>query len=158
MESWEILREAAERIGVKAVAAKLNLSTALIYKWCQEPRAHDPDASGALNPLDRLKTLYEATREPRLINWVCNVADGFFVPNPHSPPGVRDEQLLGVTQQVVQDFGELLSDISRSIENDGIITAVEAESVRQAWEKLKSHTECFVVACERGVYGQAGRR
>ena len=62
--------------------------------------------------------------------------------------------MLGTTQRVVEDFGELLTDISRSIENDGLITRPEAEKIRQAWEKLKSHAERFVVACERGMYSK----
>jgi hypothetical protein len=158
MESWEILREATDQVGVKAVAAKLGLSTALVYKWCQEPPIHDPEASGARNPLDRLKMLYEVTRDPRLINWLCNGADGFFVPNPHLLPGALEEQLLGTTQRVVEDFGELLSEISRSIENDGLITKAEADKIRQSWEHLKGQAECFVVACEKGLYAHPKRR
>jgi hypothetical protein len=154
VKSWEILREATDRVGVKAVAARLNLSTALVYKWCQEAACDDPDASGTRNPLDRVRLLYEVTREPRIINWLCNAAEGFFVPNPRVAPGEREEQLLGTTQRVVQDFGELLSDISRSIEDDGLIEAEEAGRIRESWEHLKSHAECFVVACERGLYSQ----
>lgn len=153
MKSWELLREATDRVGVKAVAGRLNLSTALVYKWCQEPPGDDPDGSGARNPLDRLRTLYEATEDPRLINWMCNVADGFFVPNPYVQPGEREEQLLGTTQRVVEDFGRLLSDISHSIENDGLIMPDEAEHIRRSWERLKSQAECFVAACEQGLYG-----
>jgi len=42
------------------------------------------------------------------------------VPNPHPLPEPLEEQLLGTTQRVVEDFGQLLSEISRSIENDGL--------------------------------------
>jgi len=158
MESWEVLREATDRVGAKAVAAKLGLSTALVYKWCQEPPTHDPEASGARNPLDRTRILYETTRDARLINWLCNAADGFFVPNPHPLPEPLEEQLLGTTQRVVEDFGQLLSEISRSIENDGLITKGEADKIRQSWEHLKGQAECFVVACERGLYAQPKQR
>ncbi len=153
MKSWAVLREAADRVGVKAVAAKLNVSTALVYKWCQESPTDDPDASGARNPLDRLKTIYDATQDSRIINWLCNGADGFYVPNPQVEPGAEEEQLLSTTQRMVRDFGILLSDISRSIEDDGLITGDEPDRIRQSWERLKSQAECFVVACERGMYG-----
>src|SRR5512135_3145317 len=106
VESWELLREATEGVGVKAVAARLGVSAALVYKWCQEPRSAELDASGAPNPLDRLKTLYEVTRDPRLVNWLCSVAGGFFVPNPIAKQTDHDEQLLGITQRVVEDFGK----------------------------------------------------
>lgn len=158
VESWDVLREATERVGIKAVAAQLHLSSALVYKWCQEPPSHGPEGSGALNPLDRVKRLYQVTQDANIINWLCGAAHGFFVPNPQHEPSATEEQLLGTTQHVVQDFGGLLTDISRSIENDGVITKGEAETIRQAWERLKSHAECFVVACERGMYGQARKR
>jgi hypothetical protein len=158
VESWDVLREATESVGVKAVASKLQLSSALVYKWCQEPPSHGPEGSGALNPLDRVKRLYQVTQDARIINWLCTAAGGFYVPNPQQGPGATEEQLLGMTQHVVENFGELLTDISRSIENDGVITKPEAETIRQAWEKLKSHAESFVVACERGIYSQDRKR
>ncbi|MGD8453768.1 MAG: hypothetical protein PVJ57_18295 [Phycisphaerae bacterium] len=153
MESWEVLRNAIEEVGVKAVAGKLKLSSALVYKWCQEPpTATDPRSSGARNPLDRLRHIVEATGDPRVVNWLCNHAGGFFVPHPEVEPGDAEEQLLGSTQRVVQDFGDLLTNISTSIENDGQITPDEADRIRQSWERLKSQGESFVVACERGMY------
>lgn len=155
MNSWDVLRSATDRVGVKAVAARLNLSTALVYKWCQEPPTdEDPDASGARNPLDRVRALYEVTGDPRIINWLCNAAGGFFVQNPAVRPGREEGQLLGTTQRVVEDFGELLTDISRSIENDGLILRDEAQRIRETWENLKTQAECFVVACEQGLYGR----
>ncbi|MFQ5807823.1 MAG: hypothetical protein ACE5I3_15360, partial [Phycisphaerae bacterium] len=76
MKSWEVLREAADRIGVKALAARLNLSTALVYKWCQEPPKDDPSGSGARNPLDRLREIVDATGDPRGRNWGWDAAGG----------------------------------------------------------------------------------
>jgi hypothetical protein len=152
VKSWEVLREAADRIGIKALAARLNLSTALVYKWCQEPAREDPSGSGARNPLDRLKEIVDATGDPRVLNWLCNGAGGFYVENPHVTPGETEEQLLTTTQRMVTDFGELLATLSRSIEDDGQISAAEADRIRQAWEMLKTTAECFVVASEQGMY------
>jgi len=88
VKSWEVLRNAVERVGVKTVAAKLNLSAALVYKWCQEPPSVAvPTASGARNPLDRLGAIIEATADQPLVNWLCARAGGFFVANPHAGPG-----------------------------------------------------------------------
>lgn len=152
MKSWEVLRDAADTIGVKALAGKLGLSSALIYKWCQEPAKEDTGSSGARNPLDRLLAIYIATRDPRVINWICHEADGFFVQNPHEKPGPAEQHLLGTTQRMVSDFSSMLAEVSKSIENDGIITKPEADNIRQTWEKLKATTEKFVVACETGMY------
>ena len=155
MKSWEVLREAADRIGVKALAARLNLSTALVYKWCQEPATDEnPAASGARNPLDRLRAVYEATQDPDIVNWMCMAANGFYVPNPKVKFGEQEEKLLTTTQHMVRDFGRLLSDISRGIEDDGVISTGEAERIRRSWERLKSQAERFTVACERGLYGE----
>jgi hypothetical protein len=152
VKSWEVLREAADRIGVKALASRLNLSTALIYKWCQEPAKDDPSGSGARNPLDRLKEIVEATDDPRVVNWLCHEAGGFFVKNPAVEPGEGEEHLLTTTQRVVMDFGDLLATISRSIEDDGEISRQEADHIREAWEALKTKAECFTKACEQGMY------
>lgn len=152
MKSWEVLRDAIEPVGVKAIAAEMNLSSALVYKWCQEPGEDSGAASGARNPLDRIRTIIELTRDPRIANWVCNAAGGFFVPNPEVKPTALEEQLLATTQRLVQNFGQLLADISRSVENDGQIIPQEAESIRQSWEQLKSAAEGFVVAAERAMY------
>jgi hypothetical protein len=152
VKSWEVLREAADRIGVKALASRLNLSTALVYKWCQEPAKDDPSGSGARNPLDRLKEIVDATGDQRVVNWLCNQAGGFYVKNPLVEPGESEEKLLVTTQRVVMDFGDMLATISRSIEDDGEISLAEADHIRQAWETLKTMAECLTVACERGMY------
>lgn len=152
MNSWEVLKAATDRIGAKALAAKLNLSTALIYKWCQEPPTdEDPDASGARNPLDRLGAVYDATEDPEIINWLCARADGFYVANPAIKPGTEDTELLTTTQRLVQDFSKLLGDISAG-SDDGLIEPHEAAKIRQSWERLKTQAEKFVVACEKGYF------
>ncbi len=152
MKSWQILRDATEKVGVKALANRLGLSTALVYKWCQESPDEDPDASGARNPLDRMALICRVTQDERIVNWLCNVADGFFVRNPSVNPHEQEEHLLETTQKFVADFAELLSAVSHSVENDGQITSDEADRIRQVWEKLKTHAESFTVACERGQY------
>lgn len=151
MKSSEVLREAIDKVGAKTLAAKLNVSPALIYKWCQQaPR--DEGRGGALNPLDRVKDIYDQTGDARLINWLCRAAGGFFTPNPAVKDGDHQEHLLGATQRMVRDFGGLLEEVSRSIENDGQITHEEAKNIRQSWEQLKGQAESFVVACEKGKY------
>lgn len=158
MKSWEVLREASDKVGVKALAAKLNLSAALVYKWCQESPADDPGGSGARNPLDRVKEIYDFTGDPRVVHWLCQQAGGFYVANPLVEPGAAEQHLLATTQRVVNDFSEMLTAVSASVENDGQISSNEAEQIRRSWDSLKSTAESFVVACERGMYRSAKRR
>src|SRR5690606_31885366 len=62
MKSYEVIRQAVEEPGVKAVAAALKVSAALVYKWCEPPADEsDPDQSGAKNPLDRAREMYQIT-------------------------------------------------------------------------------------------------
>lgn len=152
MRSHEVLRKAADAIGVKALAAKLRLSTALVYKWCEEAEPHDPDSSGALNPLDRVAEVFRATQDPDVVNWICHEAGGFFVPNPTEAPNDHRTELLVDTQRLVREFSQLLLAVTRSIEDDGVIHAPEAERIRAAWELLKRTVEEFTVTCERGLY------
>src|SRR5437762_3797872 len=104
MKSYEVIRNAVDEPGVKAVAAALKVSPALVYKWCEPPaEADDPDQSGAKNPLDRVREMYMLTKDIRLIRWLCNQADGFFVANP--VPELRrtlDETIFGETRGMVQ--------------------------------------------------------
>ena len=152
MRSHEVLREAADSIGVKALAATLRLSPALVYKWCQPADPNDPDASGARNPLDRLQEVVEATASTKVVNWLCHEASGFFVPNPRVKAESVDTELLVNTQRLVEEFSQLLSTVTRSIEDDGRIDPAEADHIREAWEALKSTVETFAVACERGLF------
>ncbi len=152
MRSDEVLKRAAETVGVKSLAAELRLSQALVYKWCQEWDPDDPDASGARNPLDRLADIVRVTGDLDVINWLCHEAEGFMVPNPTEPPSNISTELLVNTQRLVKEFSQLLLTVTKSIEDDGEIEPVEADRIRKAWELFKRTVEAFTVACERGVY------
>ena len=41
MKSYEVIRQAVDEPGVKAVAAALKVSPALVYKWCEQPAEAD---------------------------------------------------------------------------------------------------------------------
>jgi len=139
---------------VKAVAAALKVSPALVYKWCEPPaEADDPDQSGAKNPLDRVREMYMLTKDIRLVRWLCNEAGGFYVSNP--VPEIRksvDEQIFTETRSMVRDFSELLDAVTESVEGDSNIDADEADQIRQRWEDLKACVERFVISCEKGHY------
>ena len=152
MRSYEVLREAADKIGVKALAHELRVSPALVYKWCQPPEAEDADNSGARNPLDRVCEIVRLTHHTEVVSWLCHAAGGFFVPNPRTRGGDAAGDLLAATQQMIQGFSRLLAEVSRSACDDNRINTAEADRIRQSWERLKSTAETFVVACERGNY------
>lgn len=153
--SDEVLREAVESIGVKALAAHLKLSSALVYKWCQPHDPEDPDAGGARNPLDRLADIYEATHAPELINWICNRAGGFFASNPEIDARTFDAELLVGTQRLVKEFSDMLEAVSRSAADDNRIDAAEAARIRRHWETLKRVAESFVAAAEYGQFSRS---
>ncbi len=158
--SHEVLKEAIEKVGVKAVATELKLSAALVYKWCQPWEPDDPDASGARNPLDRLAEILRITQDPGPVNWLCHQAGGFFTPNP--PIDARDlgTELLKSTQQLVKEFSDMLEEVSRAVANDGAIEPAEAVRIRRDWETLKRVAETFVVRAEAGMFdnGEPPRR
>ncbi|MDP9173714.1 MAG: hypothetical protein M3O30_07595 [Planctomycetota bacterium] len=154
MKSYEVIRNAVDDLGVKAVAAAMRVSPALVYKWC-EPAAEqdDPDASGAKNPLDRAREMYQLTKDIHLVRWLCNEAGGFFVANP--VPDLRksvDQAIFSETRSMVRDFSELLDAVTESIEDDGAIDSQEAEVIREKWEDLKACVERFVLSSEKGHY------
>jgi hypothetical protein len=154
MKSYEVIRNAVEEPGVKAVAAVLKISPALVYKWCEPPAdGEDPDQSGAKNPLDRVREMYSLTRDIRLIRFLCNEAGGFFCANPSIDSGKPlDQVIFTETRGMVREFSELLDAVTESVGNDPGIDLGEAELIRQKWEDLKACVERFVAGCERGYY------
>jgi hypothetical protein len=154
MKSYDVIRNAVDEPGVKAVAAALKVSPALVYKWCEPPAdSEDPDQSGAKNPLDRVREMYLLTRDIKLIRWLCNEAGGFFVSNP--VPEIRksiDEQIYNETRSMMKEFSELLDAVTTAVEDDPYVDPNEADEIRQRWEDLKACVERFVISCEKGHY------
>lgn len=154
MKSYDVIRQAVDEPGVKAVAAALRVSPALVYKWCEPPAGeNDPDQSGAKNPLDRVREMYLLTKDIRLVRWLCNEAGGFFAANP--VPELRkstDETIFAETRSMVRDFSELLDTVTESIEDDAHIDPEEADAIRQKWEDLKACAERFVLGAEKGHF------
>jgi hypothetical protein len=146
MESHELLREIFDTKTPKEVSADLELSTSMVYKWAQ-PRAGE--GSGIENPLDRVEALYQSTGDQRLIQWLCQRAGGFFIQNPANVP--HPHYLIPATNQIVQEFADLLQVVAAAAADNQITTA-ESKQIRARWEELKSVTEGFVAACEEGNF------
>jgi Phage regulatory protein CII (CP76) len=147
MQSHELLREVFQKTSAKQVAADLNLSLSMIYKWA-EPE--DGTGSGAANPLDRIEALWRSTNDTRLVQWICQRAGGFFILNPKTNKPHPDF-LIPATNEIVQEFADLLSVIAVAA-SDNEITPKESKSIRARWEELKTVTEGFVACCEEGNF------
>jgi transposase len=149
MQSHELLREVLKTTSAKQVAADLNLSLSLIYKWAEPD---DGSGSGSVNPLDRVEQLLRSTDDERLVQWLCEKAGGFYIRNPkrhHAHP----DFLIPATNQIVQEFADLLAVVASSAA-DNHIDKAEAKTIRRRWEELKSVTECFVHCCEEGNFSR----
>lgn len=155
MQSYELLREIFKVKSSKQVADAIGLSPSLVYKWAQPQEA----GSGVGNPLDRVEALLQSTGDPRIAQWICQRAGGFFIPNPKNIP--QPHYLIPATNQIVQDFADLLNVIAQAA-HDNEITHAEARQIRARWEELKSVTEGFVACCENGgfdrIHNHAMRR
>ncbi len=149
MKSNEVIQKAANKIGVKALAAEMNLSGSLVYKWCQDKEGDHP--SGSVNPLDRVLSIVSCTKDTGPLEWLCERAGGFFVRNPDVTKQPHPDALQ-MTPRILKEFSELLDEVANSINDDQRISASEAERIRNEWEDLKRIAECFVSACEKGVY------
>jgi hypothetical protein len=146
MKSHELLREVFDSCSPKQVATDLGLSLSMVYKWA-EPAGE----SGAANPLDRIEGLLKSTQDQRIVQWVCERAGGFFIPNPNVARQ-RSFAVLPATNRIVQEFADMLAVIA-SAALDNSISPTEAEKIRSRWEDLKSVTEGFVRCCEQGEFG-----
>lgn len=146
MQSHELLREVFQQANPKEAAAELGLSLSMVYKWAEAP----DQKSGAANPLDRIAVLYRCTKDPRIIQWLCESAGGYFIKNPKAT-NPHPAFLVPAMNEVVQEFADLLS-VMAGAAADNQITQQEASAIRLRWEKLKSVTEGFVQCCEQGNF------
>jgi hypothetical protein len=148
MQSHELLREIFQKCSPKEVAGALGLSISMIYKWAEPP---ETDAgSGASNPLDRIEALIRCSNDPRLVQWICQRAGGFFINNPRNHRAHPD-YLIPATNEIIQEFADLLAVIATAA-GDNHISLEEAKKIRSRWEDLKTVTECFVRCCEEGNF------
>jgi len=145
MQSYELMREVLDKKSPKEVADDLKLSESMVYKWAQPQTA----GSGIANPLDRIEALLQSTGDRRLVQWLCERAGGFFIQNPRNIP--HPHYLIPATNQIVQEFADLLHVIAQAA-NDDEISQAEAGEIRARWEELKSVTESFVAGCEKGNF------
>lgn len=149
MDAHEVMREVLKRTSAKQISADMGLSLSLIYKWAEPPE--DNSGSGANSPLDRVGQLVRITRDVSIAQWVCEQAGGFYIRNPHNFPAAGP--LIPVTNDIVQEFADMLASIAISA-GDDMITPEEARKIRTRWEELKSVTEGFVRAAEAGTFGR----
>lgn len=147
MESYEIFKEAFKKSSPKEVASQLGVSLSLVYKWAQQ---QSETGSGSRNPLDRLLEIIRLTREERIIEWLCEQNDGYFVRNPPSSCE-QGFEVLPATNQIVSQFSNLLSQIAQAA-LDNSITPDEAQVIRRKWDQLKTYGEGFVRCCEEGDF------
>src|ERR1700690_2408711 len=143
MHSYELLHEVFDKKAPKQVAADLGLSLSMVYKWAEPP--NHAAGSGTGNPLDRIEALLKSTGDQRLVQWLCQRAGGFFILNPKNTP--HPHFLIPATNQIVQEFADLLAVIANATADDKI-TKAEAKQIRARWEELKTVTEGFVAGCE----------
>ena len=148
MEAHDVMRTVLKTTSAKQIAAGMNLSLSLVYKWAEPPVEGVPSGS----PLDRVGQLVRISKDPRVAQWVCEQADGFFIRNPPDQP--LDRTLIPATNDIVQEFADMLAYIAQS-SSDNVITKDEATAIRRRWEELKSVTEGFVRAAESGSFGPA---
>lgn len=147
MQSHELLKDVLKRTSAKQIAADMNLSLSLIYKWAEPPG--EVAGSGSSNPLDRIEQLIKTTGDARIAHWVCARAGGFYIENP--PAKSSGAALVPATNEIVNDFAQLLATITAA-SADQQVTAQEAKAIRARWEELKSATEGFVQAAEKGAF------
>ena len=146
MKSHELLHEVFDTANPKAIAEDLGISVSLVYKWAEPPE----QGSGTANPLDRIDALLRSTKDPRIVQWICHRAGGFFVRNPTmAKPGAY--AVVPATNKIVQEFADMLGVIANAALDNSISTG-EAGKIRDRWEDLKAVTESFVNGCEKGNF------
>jgi hypothetical protein len=112
MQAHEVIREVLKKTPAKQIAAEMGLSLSLVYKWAEPPV--DESGSGANSPLDRVGQLIRISGDPRIAQWTCEESGGFFIRNPHQLK--QSNQLIPVTNDIVQEFADMLATIAKASE------------------------------------------
>tara|TARA_B100000287_G_C20400170_1_gene689301 strand:- start:27 stop:509 length:483 start_codon:yes stop_codon:yes gene_type:complete len=155
MRSHCLLKDVFKDKSVQHVAEQMNLSPSTVYKWAESPDSGS--ASGIPNPLDRVVALILAADDPRLIRWLCEKSNGFYVENTNlETNGSPAQHLAPATSIVVKKFADLLSTVAEAAA-DSKINPNEAQNIRQEWEKLKQAAEGYVKCCEEGNFKKLSR-
>ena len=146
MDSGDVIREAVADMGTKHVATQMRLSPSLLYRWCDPQRTSN--VSAAVNPLDRVLELCKLTGNDLPIHWLCEKTNGFFTPNPKVDDS-QGEFSIRHTQQIVQEFSDLLTAIASVMSQGEEVSSEEAQKIRSEWEDLKRVAESYVVSVEQ---------
>jgi hypothetical protein len=151
MPAHELLRRAIhdKDIRVKDVASLLGVSAALVYKWIESPEVL-PDQSeptGAANPLARTRDLFHSIGDIRLIQWLCEHANGTFCPN-DPPAGSNGTPRPHVSRQAL-DLGAMFGMVLSAVPREGRPTVEQANALRAAWSAVKMAGEAMVRDAER---------
>ena len=147
MHSYELLREVFDKKAPKQVAADLGLSLSMIYKWAEPP--NHAAGSGTGNPLDRIEALLKSTGDQRLVQWICQRAGGFFILNPKNTP--HPHFLIPATNQIVQEFADLLAVIATAAA-DNQITAAEVQANPRPLGGIENRDGRFCGLLRRGKF------
>jgi len=148
MQAHEVMKEVLRKTSAKQIAAEMQLSLSLIYKWAEPPS--DESGSGTGSPLDRVGQLIRITKDTRAANGFASRPADFSFPIPKTFRAAPRSS--PATNDIVHEFADMLSTIAVTSE-DNVITKDEAKRIRARWEELKSVTEGFVAAAETGTFG-----
>ncbi|MCW5869380.1 MAG: hypothetical protein KIS61_19135, partial [Candidatus Eremiobacteraeota bacterium] len=107
----QILRENLGPLDLKMAARQLGLTPKLLERWCGPPPA---DGSLPDDPLSRLAGLWHLTQDQRLLEWLCQRCDGYFV-SPRHQPDAGPASALTALQKVVSEFAHLLARVTDSL-------------------------------------------
>jgi hypothetical protein len=139
------------------MAAELGMSTSSVYKWTQDKPDEVQNGSGIVNPLDRVLQICEHAQDHGPLQWLCQKMGGYYVSNYPIDKDQVEFEFLQSTQQMLAEFSDLLKTLSSSYEPDKYINKIEAGTIRERWEALKSHGEAFVTHCERGDFNRRAK-
>lgn len=148
MKSHEVVKACFADKSPKQIAEDIGVSVSLLYKWSQPV---GDDQSGAINPLDRAVQLNAVAPDNEVLHWLCQQADGVFLSDPECAS--RAYRYMPATNEIVRQFAVMLSEITQAA-LDNQISPSEANAIRDLWDRLKTYTEGFVIACEEGNFTQ----
>ena len=118
----------------------------MLYKWAEQPE--HAAGSGIGNPFDRIEALLKSTGDQRIAQWICQRANGFFIPNPKGIP--HPHYLIPATNQIVQEFADLLAVIAKAA-HDSEVTPPRRNKFARAGRHSNPSRKVSLRVAKRGI-------
>jgi len=123
---------------LKAIADELGVSESYLYRSALPDLEDSETGTGCRFPLKQLIPLIRATGDYSTLDHIENALGRVAIPLPRH--GSRLSDICRLTMKSVQEFGDLVSEVGKTMEDDRITDMERSQIVKEGYEALQAIT------------------